>query len=67
MCTDRESQQKWKSKYQMENPEQKNSVSEMKYSLNMFNDKLETAEENLSELNYREKKEMEKKKMNTLQ
>ena len=50
MCTDRESQQKWKSKYQMENPEQKNSVSEMKYSLNGINNSLETTEESTCEL-----------------
>lgn len=35
----------------MENPEQKNSMPEMKNSQDMFNDKWETPEENLSRLN----------------
>lgn len=45
----------------MKNLEQKNSLYEMKNLLNMCNGKLETAEENFSELNHREKKERKKK------
>lgn len=51
------SQSRALNKNQMDKPRTKNVISEVKNSLNMLNDRLETTKENFTEVNHREKEE----------